>query len=260
MVRYSPQGDMAARDVMARAVYEEINSGRGSERGGVYVDFSQVPPSKMAREYEPIQRRLNGSTTVEVGTAAHFMMGGIVIDECGRTGVPGLYACGEVTGGVHGANRLAGNALTEAVVFGLAAGRHAGEDLKNALLDRPQGSERIHGLLEWAEIERLLAEDGIFLKQANLMRNTEGLSLDVIKKEMRTLMGLHVGIVRSGSGLMQAKEKLSQFEAYLKTYSCQEYGDLLALRQLRLILLTAKLITEAAWKRPESLGAHYRVD
>ncbi|MDI6813638.1 MAG: FAD-dependent oxidoreductase [Desulfitobacteriaceae bacterium] len=257
MTRYSPEGDMATRDVMARAVYEEIKSGRGSDNGGVYVDYSQVSPAKMAKEYEPIQRRLNGRSTIEVGTAAHFMMGGIVIDEFGRTGVPGLYACGEVTGGVHGANRLAGNALTEAVVFGIEAGRHAGSS-------RDPGAS-VPSTLKFTEIEQLLAQDGIYLRH-DLPRVAEGNdvqaepSLDGIKREMRSLMGLNVGIVRSGPGLWHTKEKLGQFQTYLQTYPCRRYSELLALSQLKLMILTALLITEAAWERQESLGAHYRVD
>lgn len=274
MTRYSPEGDMATRDVMARAVYEEIRSGRGSEHGGVYVDFSEVPPAKMAREYEPIQRRLNGSTTIEVGTAAHFMMGGIVIDEFGRTGASGLYACGEVTGGVHGANRLAGNALTEAVVFGIEVGRHAGRDLDDALKTSAQSS------LKLADIEQLLADDGIHLQhdlpwekdnqahdlpgadgnEAQEIRNSAqaGYSLEEIKKKLRLLMGLNVGIVRSGSGLSQAMEELSKFQVYLEQYRCHSYTELLAHHQLKLMILTAVLITQAARQRRDSLGAHYR--
>ena len=255
MTRYSPEGDMATRDVMARAVYEEIRSGRGSEHGGVYVDFSEVPPAKMTREYEPIQRRLNGSTTIEVGTAAHFMMGGIVIDEFGRTGASGLYACGEVTGGVHGANRLAGNALTEAVVFGIEVGRHAGRDLDDALKTSAQSS------LKLADIKQLLADDGIHLQheaQEGSNSAQAGYSLEEIKKKLRFLMGLNVGIVRSGAGLSQAMEELSKFQVYLEQYRCHSYTELLAHHQLKLMILTAVLITQAAWQRRDSLGAHYR--
>ncbi|MHB1651337.1 MAG: L-aspartate oxidase [Desulfitobacteriaceae bacterium] len=255
MIRYSPQGDMATRDVMARAIYEEIKSGRGTERGGVYVDFGMVPQEKMLREYAPINSRLKGARTVEVGTAAHFMMGGIVIDEGGRTGVPGLLACGEVTGGLHGANRLAGNALTEAVVFGIEAGRQAMLNLPTEV-----------GSLGLEELEVAFTEDGIFLKRnlpAEMEIEKDNIGKEhgdllAIKKELRSLMGLHVGLVRSGQGLSMAKVRLGEFQSYLENYQAQSYTALLAYQQLKLMVKTASLITEAAWLRKESLGAHYR--
>lgn len=256
MLRYSPKGDMATRDVMARAIYEEIKSGHGTKRGGVLVDFGAVSQAKMQKEYAPIHSRLNGATTVEVGIAAHFMMGGVVIDEKCQTGIPGLLACGEVVGGLHGANRLAGNALTEAIVFGLEAGHQAMQNLPPEV-----GSFTPH------ELETVFKEDGIHLNQdfpkeleltkESITGNVSG-DLMLFKKELRSLMGQHVGLVRSEQGLSKAKVRIGEIQRYLENYQAPTYSELLACQQLKLMVKTASLITEAALARKESLGAHNR--
>lgn len=255
MEHYSPEGEMATRDIMARAVHEEITSGRGTERGGVYVDFSAVPPEKMLKEYAPIHKRLKGTTIIEIGTAAHFMMGGLRIDEQCQTGIPGLLACGEVVGGLHGANRLAGNALTEAVVFGLEAGQNAMDHVPSTV-----------DFLDQKELEGILDEDGIQrikdvpeMMDLTLNPETEKGELMALKKELRSQMGLHVGLVRSEQGLSQVKARLNELSNFLKDYQTLNYAELLALQQLKLMLKTALLITEAADLRKDSFGAHYRV-
>ncbi|KLU60716.1 L-aspartate oxidase [Peptococcaceae bacterium CEB3] len=279
MSRYSSQADMATRDVMARAIDSELKAGRGTERGGVFVDFSSVPEKKMLREYAPIHNRLKGKTNIEVGTAAHFMMGGIIIDRGGYTGIPGLYACGEVAGGVHGANRLAGNALTEAVVFGIEAARQAANDATPTVKH-----------LESQELEKILAESGIRLgedipwkkaeppeaaetvgieevagavetasvKQSDLAETLSRSDLEGFKRTLRTVMGVHVGLVRSEKGLLEAKERIGEINAKLLAYTPDNYKDLIAWQELKLTVQTAGLISEAAWKRKGSIGAHYR--
>lgn len=256
MFRYSPKGDMVTRDVMARAIYEEINSGRGTERGGVFVDFSAVAQEKMLKEYAPIHSRLNGASTIEVGIAAHFMMGGVVIDEHCQTGIPGLLACGEVVGGLHGANRLAGNALTEAIVYGIEAGQQA---MKNLPTEVSSFTSQ--------ELETVFNEDGIPLRQdfpMELELAKEGMTgivsggLMPFKKELRSLMGQYVGLVRSERGLSKATVRISEIQRYLENYQASTYPELLASQQLKLMVKTASLITEAALARKESLGAHNR--
>ncbi len=256
MLRYSPKGEMATRDVMARAIYEEIKTGHGTERGGVFVDFSAVSQEKMHKEYAPINSRLKGATTVEVGIAAHFMMGGVVIDERCQTGIPGLLACGEVVGGLHGANRLAGNALTEAIVFGLEAGRQAMQNLPNEVYS-----------LTPEELEIAFTEVGIHINRdfprelelANerIHGNISG-DLMPIKKEIRSLMGEYVGLVRCELGLSKAKVRMGELQDYLENYQALTYFELLACQQLKLMVTTATLIIEAALTRKDSLGAHNR--
>lgn len=256
MLRYSAKGDMATRDVMARAIYEEIKFGWGTNRGGVFVDFSAVDSKKMHKEYAPIHSRLKGAKTVEVGIAAHFMMGGVVIDEHCQTSIPGLLACGEVVGGLHGANRLAGNALTEAIVFGLEAGHQAMHYL-SAEVDS----------FTIDELEAVFKEDGIQLSQdfpkeleltkENMTGNVSG-DLMSFKKELRFVMGQHIGLVRNERGMSKARVRIGEIERFLEDYQASSYTELLASQQLKLMVKTASLITSAALARKESLGAHNR--
>ncbi len=258
MLRYSPKGDMATRDVMARAIYEEIKAGHATERGGVFVDYGAVDKEKMIKEYAPIHSSLKGATTIEVGIAAHFMMGGVVINEKCQTGIPGLLACGEVVGGLHGANRLAGNALMEAVVFGLEAGRQAMQNLPSQV-----------SFLTAHEQKTVFQENGIYLDQEfskeqqyikdSIAGNVSG-ELMPFKKELRTLMGQYVGLVRSERGLNVAKMRIAEIQGYLEDYQAPTYTELLACQQLNLMVKTASLIIEAALARKESLGAHCRSD
>lgn len=253
MGRYSAQGDMATRDVMARAIDAEIKAGRGTERGGVFVDFSKVPEAKMLREYAPIYSRIRGAKSIEVGTAAHFMMGGLVIDRGGHTGIPGLYACGEVAGGVHGANRLAGNALTEAVVFGIEAARQV---LHDGIW--PVGSLGI------SEFEEVFRESGVH-PGLNLPITTEAgdsplEELEAMKKNLRTVMGAQVGLVRSENGLGKAAKAIERLRSELEGYAPADYKALLTWQELKLMAEAASLIAKAARERKDSLGAHYRLE
>ena len=131
MPSYDPQAEMATRNVTSRAIYAEAQAGRGVAKGGVYIDLSAVPATlelKIPTILTMLQRHKidRRSQWLVVSPAAHFIMGGALIGPRCETAVAGLFAAGEAAGGVHGANRLAGNALTETAVFGLKAGREAG--------------------------------------------------------------------------------------------------------------------------------------
>jgi succinate dehydrogenase / fumarate reductase flavoprotein subunit len=124
------------RDLATYAISKEVEAGRGSPAGGVYLSFQHVPQSEGRKAFGPVIDKLaaNGidltQQPVEVAPIAHHHMGGIRVDETLQSGMPGLYACGEAIGGVNGANRLSGNAITEAFVFGARAGQSAA---KNAM-------------------------------------------------------------------------------------------------------------------------------
>src|SRR6476659_352166 len=128
--------ELSTRDNVARAIYTEVREGRGSPHGGVFLDISYLPPETVRRKlpsmYEQFKELADVDITkgpMEVGPTTHYVMGGIRVDaESGATAVPGLFAAGEVAGGMHGANRLGGNSLSDLLVFGARAGRAAAAD------------------------------------------------------------------------------------------------------------------------------------
>src|SRR5438094_5003374 len=129
MARYDPSRmERSTRDLVARASFLEIQAGRGTPNGGVWIDVSHLGADVVERNFKGMVRRCRdfgrdlARGPVEVGPTAHFMMGGVVVDPACRTSVEGLFAAGEDTGGVHGANRLGGNGVAESTVFGGLAG------------------------------------------------------------------------------------------------------------------------------------------
>lgn len=238
MARYSPALEMATRDIMARANYREIKEGRGSAAGGVWMDFSPISDQVMQSKYSDLHRYLGGRKKIEVAPAMHFMMGGVEIDVSCRTGVKGLYAAGEAAGGLHGANRLAGNALTEAAVFGMIAGREAAVE-----------AMAIHAPPVLAAEQIMPASAGGNSRNPN-----------EIRKELRRLMGAKIGLIRSGAELKSAIDQISNLMEENAHARVQNWLDLIEYRHVALMLETAMAITRAALGRKESLGAHYRVN
>jgi len=238
MARYSPALEMATRDIMARANYQEIKEGRGSAAGGVWMDFSAIPEKVMQSKYIDLYRYLGGRKQIEVAPAMHFMMGGIETDVNCRTSVKGLYAAGEVAGGLHGANRLAGNALTEAAVFGMLAGKMAAVEAAESK-DLPISSEELIMPLAASEKSRGSKE---------------------IRKELRQLMGAKVGLVRNSTELSKAINIIKNLAEENYHARVTNWQELIEYRQVSLMLETAMAITEAALARKESLGAHYRLN
>jgi succinate dehydrogenase/fumarate reductase flavoprotein subunit len=224
------------RDEMSRAVLREVASGRGV-RGGVLLDLSAVSP-EVARDrcgglWRALARRgLDpAKESVVVGPCAHFLMGGVTIRPDAATTVPGLFAAGEVTGGVHGANRLGGNALTEAVVFGRIAGASAAREAVEAPPLEPRG-------------------DGV-----SLGRDDEGLGL--IAREVRALTWEHAGLLRSEDGLREGLRRLGQVRG---AWMDDERGFTRRGLEVRSLLTLSRLILESALARTESRGAHWRCD
>src|SRR5579864_3998236 len=134
MERYDPKKmELSSRDVVARSIYKEVQAGRGSPHGGAYLDISQRGPEfikkKLPSMYEQFLRLADIDITkspMEVAPTIHYVMGGVRVEAgTGATTVPGLYAAGEVAAGLHGANRLGGNSLSDLLVFGKRAGEHA---------------------------------------------------------------------------------------------------------------------------------------
>ena len=246
----------ATRDIAAYAILKEVEAGRGTRHGGAYLDFRHIPETQLRAAFGPVIDRLlvNGidltQMPVEVGPMAHYHMGGIRVDTNLRTRIEGLYAAGEAVGGSNGANRLSGNAITEAFVFGARAGSSAAEAAQRA----PAAWDE---KLAQKTIERL----GFVYENSR----SDGIAPITLQIELQKLMWEQAGPFRTGKKLTAA---LARIEEMSKT-------DLLRLRinrerdfnldlqdwfELRAMLTTAEAVVRSALARTESRGAHQRED
>lgn len=234
MLRRGGDAERVSKDVLSRCIAEELQTGT-TEHGGVYFDATGVPGSRMEGVYQPYLRRYLDcgidlrTTPVEIAPAAHTSCGGVVIDACCRTGIPGLIACGEVTGGLHGANRLGGNAGLETMVFGRIAGRTAAGEapMITELPTKPDPQPDLPADVDVAAL-RLGMEEA--LRQG----------LGVIRREESLREALDT--VRS------LRDALGDWEGCLE--KCRLHHD----------LLTAELALDSARARRGSVGCHIRAD
>jgi succinate dehydrogenase/fumarate reductase flavoprotein subunit len=256
MERYNPsQMELSPRDVVARSIYSEIQAGRGTSRGGVYLDIThkgrdyiikKLP--RMVRQFKIFADLDITSQPMEVAPTAHHFMGGIRmrVEDNRSTTVEGLYPVGEAQAGVHGGNRLGGNALAETQVFGARAGSSAAHWAKSKpspKFDREQVE---------TEIVRL---DSLF---------REGKKPQAMKEQIRGLMWQHVGIVRNRDDLMLALselERLGRDSHELGVSGGKKYNpewcDAIVIPHM---LLVCEAIVRSALAREESRGAHFRSD
>jgi len=234
MLKYSSR-EVEDRDIMSRAIYQEAEEGRGVD-GGVLMDFSGIPEDILKSRYLRLLRLFMRHGVdlrrepIVVSPAAHFFCGGLEVSEWGETQLDGLYAAGEVAGGIHGANRLPGNALAEAAVFGFRAGRAAAEHA---------ASERKADLPKAGELPRCKVD----LKQA--------------EAEARSAAWRLVGVIRDEERLREAVSFAREAREMWLSFSAE--GDPHGMR-LWSMLLTLEAIALSALKRKGSLGVHYRRD
>jgi fumarate reductase (CoM/CoB) subunit A len=247
LARYEPERmEMATRDAVSQAIFREVRDGRGID-GGVYMDLTAVPPDLMSFRFPDLLAQFKKlgidiqHTWIRVAPAAHFFMGGVVMDEDCRTSVPGLWAAGEAAGGLHGANRLSGNGLSDPMVFGRIAGGRAAEYArrrKAAVLP-----ERMFAL-PWGtrgdKIPRRAIED--------------------FRKKIKHAMGEQVGIIRDGPGLQAALRDFKDWQAWLEERQPGVPEALSPYYEVRSMLLAAQAVASAALFRQESRGAHFRED
>jgi succinate dehydrogenase / fumarate reductase, flavoprotein subunit len=240
------------RDLATYAITREVGAGRGSPAGGAYLSFQHVPEAEIRGAFGPVVDRLaaNGidlaKRPVEVAPIAHYHMGGVRVDETLQACVPGLYACGEAVGGANGANRLSGNAITEAFVFGARAGRNAARRaLLNASLWWPQAADPALDLLRSAQ-----------------RRDAPNLAAVVVG--LRGLMADTVGPFRTEQKLrwaLQAIERLKTEIGNIPFSSAVAFDPVLVdWLDLRNMLLVAQSVTLSALARTESRGTHQRED
>ncbi len=256
--RYGSDEDgkyVLTRDLATYAILKEAEAGRGSPHGGAYLSFQHCSPAALRAAFGPVIDRLAANaidlTTmpVEVAPIAHYHMGGIQAGaDMSAAGVPGLFVAGEVVGGANGANRLSGNALTEAFVFGRRAGRSAGAHVKQTPRRefRPQDAG--------AALDLLSADQG-----GRPTANTAALVA-----RLQATMADNVGPLRTGAKLSQALTDIAAIAAEAGNGPPGRPGafDLERLDwfDLRNMLMVARAVAEAALARTESRGAHQRED
>jgi succinate dehydrogenase / fumarate reductase flavoprotein subunit len=258
MERYSPdQMELDARDVVARAIDAELDAGRGTESGGVYLDISHRDRSfieeRLPRMYERFADLGVDMATepVEVAPTAHYGMGGVVVDDDGETDVAGLYAIGETMAGVHGANRLGGNSLAETIAYGqvtgeaiaarLGDGRGGGHAHRSTLHDR--------ATRHFAALAALADSPG---------SNAPEVLLDDLRDTLWTCAGIHrdeAGLDAGLDALADLRGRALDVDVGDRTSRSFEFA-----LNLQFGLTVAEAVLRGAYERTESRGAHHRPD
>jgi L-aspartate oxidase len=238
MPEVDPRAELAPRDVVAQAIFRQMETTR---HPNVYLDLSHLPPERVQQRFPGIGKVCRGfgldigRDLIPVRPGAHYMVGGVTVDLHGRTTLPGLWAAGEVTSsGLHGANRLASNSLLEGLVYGAACGRGAAEAaavMPDAFTVPPLQNR----------IEPLAADN-----------------LDVadITNSLRSLMVRKMGVVRDRAGLLEAQRAVSFWCRYVLARAFADRAGW----ELQNLLTVARLMIDAALRREESRGVHYRSD
>ena len=256
MTRYDPaRMELSTRDRIALANYTEITEGRGGPHGGVFLDISHQDKGfildklpRMYRQFIEHQMLDISRHTMEVAPTAHYSMGGVVVDpETHATDIDGLFAAGEIAAGLHGANRLGGNSLTETVVFGRRAGNAAAE------LSRSREAQlRSRRALDAAQDDLdSLVHDGDEIVRP-------------VQRALRDVMWECCGVVRSEEGLEQGLSRLEEIEQMMGDIdvrpTAEGFGDLAHVLDLRASMATARATLSGALERRESRGSHNRSD
>ncbi len=255
MHNYDERGERATRDIVSRGIYSEMRAGRVSPNGGVYIKMSHLGPDKVRVQFKGMVERCAdcgfdlAGEPVEVVPTAHYMMGGVMFKLDCSTDLPGLFAAGEDTGGVHGANRLGGNGVANSTVFGGIAGE--------AMARWVPAAGRFHEPDPAAIAAAVARCEQPFTQPPG--------DLGAIREALYAVMWDDVGILRNETGLRRATEELTRLESELdrtgvvdgdRTFNLT-WHDWLNLKSL---LLVSRAVTAAALRRENSRGAHFRED
>jgi succinate dehydrogenase / fumarate reductase, flavoprotein subunit len=257
MEKYDPQRmELSTRDVVARSIYTEVKEGRGTEHGGAYLDISHKPAEyvkkKLPSMYHQFKELADVDITrgpMEVGPTCHYMMGGIRVDaETAESTLPGLFAAGEAAAGLHGANRLGGNSLSDLLVFGRRAGLAAA-----AYAKRSSTSSIDNAQIDQAEKELL-----------SPFSNSGTESPYAVHRDLQEVMQNLVGIFRTDEDLKKALAELTKLKTRAARVSVE--GSRLfnpgwhLSYDLKAMLIVSEAVTYSALARTESRGAHSRID
>ena len=259
MEKYAPNKmELASRDVVSRAEQTEINEGRGFEDGTVALDITVVPRKRIQealREIVNVGRDFAGvditQDPIHIKPGNHYVMGGVKTDIEGQTGIPGLYAAGEVACvSVHGGNRLGANSLLDTLIFGRRSGADAARRAKSMALPRVA--------LSRVEDEEKMIRDVIG-------RERTGRRVSEVKAELGAIMDKRVAVFRDEEGLLEAQEVVKRLKEEAKTVAVDDKGtvfnqDVLGAIELGFMLENAELMITGALERKESRGAQYRTD
>jgi succinate dehydrogenase / fumarate reductase flavoprotein subunit len=257
MERYDPKRmELSTRDVVARSIYTEVKEGRGTEHGGAYLDISHKPAEyvkkKLPSMYHQFKELADVDITkgpMEVGPTCHYMMGGIRVEaETAQSSLPGLFAAGEAAAGLHGANRLGGNSLSDLLVFGRRAGLAAAQHAKE--VSAPNLDE---GQISAGESEALSA----FQRQ-------NGENPYAVHRDLQEVMQSLVGIFRTREDMKKALSELAKLKERATHTSVEgsrmfNPGWHMAI-ELKSMLTVSEAVTRSAMVREESRGAHSRID
>ena len=255
MHHYDPKGERATRDIVSRSIYSEMLAHRSSPNGGVYIQMSHLGPENVRKAFKGMVERCEDSGfdlaggLVEVVPTAHYMMGGLVFQADCSTELPGLFAAGEDTGGVHGANRLGGNGVANSTVFGGIAGE---------TMARWVSAQHEFCTPDQDALLRSIAEH-----EAPFNHRKTG--IERVRDSLHATMWDKVGILRNQADLEIAQQTLRVLASELMTIGLAEpnraynltWHDWLNLRNL---IEVSRVITTAALAREDSRGAHYRDD
>jgi fumarate reductase flavoprotein subunit len=254
MGNYDSRNERATRDIVSRSINSEIRAGRATPNGGVYIQMSHLGPDTVRKLFKGMVERCADSgfnlaeDVVEVVPTAHYMMGGLVFKPDCSTDLPGLFAAGEDTGGVHGANRLGGNGVANSTVFGGIAGDEMAKWVTDIALapcnmDEVAASIRAHE----APLHRAPGD------------------IELIRDALAEVMWDDVGISRTKESLQRARQKLEELDQLIHQMGIGDLQRAYNLTwqdwmNLRNLILVSKSVTEAALARENSRGAHYRED
>ena len=258
MEKYDPKRvELSTRDVVARAIYTEVKEDRGSPHGGCFLDITHLDAERVKKKLPSMYHQFKELADVditkepmEVGPTCHYIMGGVKVDaHTGASRVPGLYAAGECSGGMNGANRLGGNSLSDLLVFGKRAGEGAAQHAKKAASSK----------IDETQVEEAARE------MTGYFGRTNGEDPYKLHIELQNTMQSLVGIFREEKDLSQAIEKLEELKRRAKNVGIAEGHRMYnpgwhLCRDLQNMLICAESVARAALLRKESRGAHSRLD
>jgi fumarate reductase flavoprotein subunit len=268
MDRFDAREERATRDIVSRSIFSEMRDGRISPNGGVYIQMSHLGPDKVRQQFKGMVERCGdcgfdlAGGLVEVVPTAHYMMGGVVFHADCTTGLVGLFAAGEDTGGVHGANRLGGNGVANSTVFGGIAGDSMAAWVKAQGTWRAPDEDAIARSVAWHE-----APLGLGASSATASAGSGGGlgGLESIREALFECMWTDVGILRTGAGLQRALVTLAALDERLAQTGVDDGDRAFNLSwhdwiNLKNLISVSRVIATSALAREDSRGAHFRED